>query len=224
MLAAMPALAYADILRVVPTDKEHTGMAIITEATSELTATVTANGKTVADVWLVLIVDQATYAGLNSITLSGTDGPTSIDTSDPWSAALTSGRLPEENDPHVVPIPYPGCTVPQTNYQVAAVISQMSQVHEDVISVRYILVYGFDWVDKQNNRVFTVTVESSTRVNMLVLGQGIEGETDVLNENTPFSGSTLMVPEVGTLLLGLGALAGFALFITLRRKSQKLPL
>jgi hypothetical protein len=193
-------------------------MAIITGTSSELSVYL-APDETVTEGWLVLVVDETTYSGLNGITISGTDGPSSISESDSWSDPVTSGRIPVAVDTHFVgPETYPGCENPATNYQVSAVISQMQQIYPDVTSVRYILVYAFDSVTN-TPQTFSIEVDS-TRVNMLVLAQGVEGDSLVLNENSPFSGSTLVIPEVAPIFLGVAAFGAFGVFLLTTRKSM----
>lgn len=111
---------------------------------------------------------------------------------------------------------YPGCTQ-QTQFSVGAILSQMSQVYPTT-SVRYVLVYAFSSIDT-SPKTFTVTV-SSPHINLLILAQGRSGSllTDPLNSNTPFSGSTLVVPELGPILLALASFSALALYAVKRRK------
>jgi hypothetical protein len=210
-----PVIVFADNIRVTPVGELHTGMAIITGSPANLETNST-NGKTINEVWLIFIVDGDTYTSLNTITITGTEGPNTLDKND-FSDPVSSGRIPQASDTNYkLPQTYPGCKTPQTNYQVSAILSQMAQVHTKPTSVRYVLVFAFSSVDG-TPKPFTVTVDS-THINVLILAQGKDGETTVLNENSPFSGSSLVIPEPATVLAALASFAAFAIYAGKRRK------
>jgi len=218
LVLIIPAVALADNLRVTPEGGAHTGMAIITGNPALLEAYAT-TGKTIEKVWFIIIIDEATYADLSQITISLTDFPTTLSKSD-FSDPVSSGKIPKADgtDPYKGPNSYPGCTTPQTQYQVEAIRDQMGQVHTKPNSVRYVLVYGFDQVDDvPSNGAFTVTIDAPY-INVLVLAQGINGEETLLNQNSPFSGSTLIIPELSTVLTALASFAALALYIRKYRK------
>jgi hypothetical protein len=223
ILTALPMTVFGqgDVIRVVPVGQPHTGMAIITESPADLHINVTTEEKTAHDVWLLFVIDEATYEGLVNITIDGTDGPDVLENEDftgvppedhPSKIPLTDDKNYVDNDKE-----YPGCT-DQTRYNVNAILSQMSQVYPTT-SIRYVLVYGFDTVNSAGCD-FTVTVNSKTHINVLVLAQGrINGEPgDSLNSNSPFSGSTLIVPELGTILIASASFGALAFYALRRRK------
>lgn len=223
VLMALPMLVFAaggDVIRVVPVGEPDTGMAIITSdepATLEIHVT-NAQKSPVNEVWLLFVIDEDTYNGLTNIIIDDTDGPTTVLKADFTGGPVSSGQRPLEDDTNDLPNgEYPGCTS-QTQWSVPAIRDQMSQVHPKPSSVRYVLVYGFASIDT-SPKAFTVTVVSS-HVNVLVLAQGrVEGEADdPLNSNSPFSGSTLIIPELGTVLLALASFSAFALYSFKRRK------
>jgi len=215
-IALVPAIVFADNVRVTPEGEPHTGMAIITGNPAILEAYAT-TGKTIEEVWFIIIVDEDTYADLSGITIALTDFPTTLSKSDFSTTPVSSGKIPLASDPNYVgPTSYPGCQTPQAQYQVQAILDQMGQVHPKPTSVHYVLVYGFDSVDDTPSP-FIVTVDS-THVNVLILAQGKKGETTLLNQNSPFSGSTLIIPELTTILTALASFAAFALYTGKRRK------
>lgn len=217
-MVLMPAIVFADNVRVTPEGEPHTGMAIITGNPAILEAYAT-TGKTIEEVWFIVIVDEDTYADLSSIEIALTDFPTTLIKSE-FSGPVSSGKIPEADgtDPNKGPDPYPGCTTPQTQYQVQAIRDQMGQVYAKPDSVRYVLVYGFEEVDDvPSHGMFTVTV-NAPHINVLILAQGINGEDTLLNQNSPFSGSTLIIPELATILTALASFAALALYAGKRRK------
>lgn len=215
-IALAPAIVFADNVRVTPEGEPHTGMAIITGSPASLEAYAT-TGKTIEEVWFIIIIDNDTYNNLNTITIAGTDGPNTLSQTDFTGGPVSSGKIPLASDTNSVPPgAYPGCETPEAQYEVQAILDQMGQVHPKPTSVRYVLVYGFDSVDDTPSS-FIVIVDS-THVNVLILAQGKEGETLVLNQNSPFSGSTLIIPELATILTALASFAAFGLYTGKRRK------
>lgn len=217
-IALVPATVLADNIRVTPEGGTETSMAIITGNPAILEAYAT-TGKTVEEVWFIIILDEDTYSDLSGITIDLTDFQTTLSKND-FSDPVSSGKIPKADgtDPNKGPDFYPGCTTPQTQYQVQAIRDQMGQVYAKPGSVRYVLVYGFDEVDDvPSHGMFTVTV-NAPHINVLILAQGINGEDTLLNQNSPFSGSTLIVPELATILTALASFAAFALYTGKRRK------
>ncbi|MGD0494770.1 MAG: hypothetical protein ABSB28_01865 [Candidatus Bathyarchaeia archaeon] len=231
LVLASPMVAFAaqDQIRVIPVGSSDTGMARITTSSASLEIFVTSSNKNKTNVWLFIALDDATYNGLTSITLSGTQGPATLTKSSFTSIALSGGgKVPLTNDGNYTGDghTYPGCA-DNARWTVSAIISQMQQVYSAANSIHYGLVYGFDKITTVP-QAFTVTV-NAPHINVLVLAQGLsEGATTAstittltvipLDSNSPFSGSTLVVPEVGTILAAIASLGAFGLYISKRRK------
>jgi hypothetical protein len=222
VLLASPIVVFAagDVIRVVPVGKPETGMAIITSSPASLQLFVTSAQQPRSDIWLLFLIDEATYNGLTTITLSGTEGPATIAKGQFTTVTVNSGKLPLESDGNYTGgvHTYPGCTK-QTRWSVSAILSQMSQLFATT-SVRYLLVYAFDSINT-TPKPFTVTV-NSPHINVLVLAQGRDGGKagDPLNSNSPFSGSTLITPELGPIVLSLASFGAFAVYAIKRKKQN----
>jgi len=218
-IVAVNADPEATVIRVVPVGEPHTGLAIITDTTPAfLKINVTSGAHSpMYDVWLLFVVDSDTWDNLNSISITGTDGPTTIVKGD-FSGALSSSslKIPGTADTNCLPPSgYPGC-IPQIQYELGAILSQMSQVYATT-TVYYVLVYAFDMITYPTEEFFSVTVDS-THVNVLILAQGTEVDGNPLTNNSPFSGSTLVILELGPVLLALASFSAFALYAVKRRK------
>jgi hypothetical protein len=217
-ILALPTAVFAagDVIRVVPAGSLDGTMAIITSSPADLEISVTSGQQPRTNIWLLFVIDIDTYNGLGTITIGGTDGPTTLSKSD-FTGVPSNNKIPKTNDDNYVGNGhiYPGCTQ-QTQYNVNAIKTQMSQVYPTT-SIRYVLVYGFSSINT-SPKSFTVEVDSS-HVNLLILAQGRAGSlpTDPLDSNSPFSGSSLVVPELVPILLSLASFSALALYAVKRR-------
>ena len=224
-ITAVAANPEATVIRVVPVSEPHTGWAIITDSPAFLQINVTtAAHSPINDVRLLFVIDHDTYVNLNSINTTGTDWDTTLYPTDFTGGPLSSDgstKIPETNDTNWEgPHPYPGC-IHQTQYELGAILSQMSQVYATTM-VHYVLVYAFDSIST-SEKYFTVNVDS-THINVLILAQGRHGgeAEDPLTNNSPFSGSTLLVPQLAPVLLALASFSAFALYAVKRRNISHL--
>lgn len=148
-ILVLPTAVFAagDVIRVVPAGSSDGTMAIITSSPADLEISITSGQQPRINIWLLFVIDIDTYNGLGTITISGTDGPTTLSKSD-FTGVPSNNKIPLTNDGNYVGIvghTYPGCTQ-QTQYNVDAIKSQMSQVYPTT-SIRYVLVYGFSSIN-----------------------------------------------------------------------------
>jgi hypothetical protein len=221
IMAMVPATVFAsggDVIRVVPVGSSDTGSAIITGNPASLDFFVTSPQKPASNIWLLLIIDDDTYNNLAQVTLTGTDGPGVVTKAD-FAGTPADSKIPAASDTHYVGATYPGCTT-QTQYQVNAILDQMSL--SAGTSLHYVLIFAFDNANITPQQ-FNINVQTTApnHVKMLILAQGSidQDECDPLNSNSPFSGSTFVVPELGTILLVTASFAGLALYGYKRKKN-----
>ena len=217
-IIAVSAAPDSAVIRLVPVGEPHTGMAIMTESPTQLEISVTNEPHSPTyNVSLIFLIDEDTYDALNTITITNTDWPTTLTKASFTGGPVSSGKLPEASDTNWVgPYSWPGCSAPNNQYEVSAILSQMSQVYPTT-AVRYMIVYAFDSITT-SPKLFDVEADS-THINVLILAQGrLTNPEGLLTERSPYTGSTLVVFELGPLVLALASFSALALYALKRRK------
>jgi len=218
ILSALPVLfVLADPManiKIWPEGAVHTGEPIVTTNPADMMIYTTSEPQAAHNVWVLLVLNEETYNGLNYINVNGviyTKGEFKIPTTDwiPLEAPGSEGSG------------YPGCNSHE-QYRViagggAAGIKDKLGTTGDVY---YCIKHVFDYVDTTAIE-FTITFYgSSTDLKILVLALGRTNEpyTDPFDNRSSYSGSTLIVPELATILLATASLSVFGLYTLKRRK------
>jgi len=180
-------------IRVIPVGGVHTGEPIITKSPANIIIFSTSGAHSpITNVWLILSINKDTYDHLVSII---TDITTSFAKSD-FAEAVEAKIPPEAASP-----PYPGS---KDQYEVSAI--------KDALGTTDKIYYAYKAFDistiTTTPQTFTLTVNAPgvTKMRVLVLAIGYDESLDtkgdgVFNQKTPYSGSTLVIPEIATLAL-----------------------
>ena len=195
-------------IKIVPEGSIHTGEPLVTETPANLLIYSTGHSP-IENVWLLMVMDETTYNGLDNITTTlGVTVP-KLD----FELVTTSWLPPFEPDP-----PYPGSCV---RYQVSAIKDKIGTTG----NVYFAVVHILDEITTTPTP-FTLTVNletpTSVRVLLIALGRYNKVPPDCLlpfNEGSPYSNSTLVVPELETILLITAPLCALGAY-AIRRKRK----
>jgi len=193
-------------IKIVPEGSIHTGEPLVTETPANLLIYSTGHSP-IENVWLLIVMDEATYNGLDDITTLGVTVPKSD-----FELVTTSWLPPFKPDP-----PYPGSYV---RYQVSAIKDKIGTTG----NVYFAVVHILDEITTTPTS-FTLTVNletpTSVRVLLIALGRYNRVPTDCtlpFNEGSPYSNSTLVVPELETILLLTAPLCALGVYTIKRRR------
>lgn len=195
-------------IKIVPEGSIHTGEPLVTETPANLLIYSTGHSP-IENVWLLMVMDEATYNGLDGITTTlGVTVPKSD-----FELVTTSWLPPFEPDP-----PYPGSCV---RYQVSAIKDKIGTTGKVYFAVVHILD---EITTTPTSFTLTVNLETPTSVKVLLiaLGRYNKVHTDCLlpfNEGSAYSNSTLVVPELETILLITAPLCALGAY-TIKRKRK----
>jgi hypothetical protein len=185
---------------------------VTTSNPTEMMIYVTAYEQRISSAWVLLVLNTETYNGLDHIDVAGVNY-----IPDDFRVA-TENKLPLEAADSEFP-GYPGCENYLT-YSVGAVADKVGGG-----DVYYAVKKVFDYEISTTPVYFTIThYGTSTNLRILVLALGRETETGSgkFNNHSSFSGSTLIVPELATILLATASLSVFGLY-KLKRKKENYP-
>jgi len=193
----------ASQIRVIPVGGSHTGEPIVTSSPAQLI--IFSESQTpIEKVWLILTINEDTFNHLTSITAHSTPFAKS-DFNEP-----TQDKIP----PEAASGPYPGCQQGD-RYEVSAIKDKLGTSGKVYYSYK---AFSISTVTT-TIQTFTLTVNAPgvTNMKVLVLANGYYAKLDEagdnkLNEKTPYSGSTLVIPEPATLFIILASFAAFGLF------------
>jgi hypothetical protein len=196
---------------------------IVTLNPADMQIYVTTAKNRISSAWILLVLNQETYNGLDNIEVD------SVKYFQSDFKKATESKIPlEEEDSEFVG--YPGCEEP-LQHQIDAVKDKLDAKGEDVY---YAIKEVFDYEISTTPVEFTITYHgSSADLKILVLAFGREVLTsfarDTLtgteppcpfNNRSSFSGSSLIVvPELATIVLATASLSVFGLYM-LKRKNK----
>ena len=199
-------------IKIVPEGSVHTGEPLLTDTPANLLIYSTGHSP-IENVWLLMVMDETTYNGLDNITTTlGVTVPKSD-----FKLVTTSWLPPFLPDPSTDP-PYPGSYV---RYQVSAIKDKIGTTG----NVYFAVVHILDEITTTPTH-FTLTVNletpTSVRVLLIALGRYNKVPTDCtlpFNEGSPYSNSTLVVPELETILLITASFCALGVY-TIKRKRK----
>jgi len=200
-------------IRVIPVGGGHTGEPIVTGSPSDLW--IFAVGHTpIKNIWFIIVLNDATYSNLVEIDINGvTFVPgdfTEID-----STASDAFKIPPD-----LPLLDGVGILSGDKYNAGSLRDKLDANGE---SIWY--ACEDSGIDEITTSPTTLTVEVDSpgcddiKALILAVGQYYPtGATGPFNESTPYSGSTLVVPELSTIILALSSFGAFALYTVKRRK------
>ena len=206
---AMP--APATNIKVWPVGTVESEEPVATTSPADMMIYVTSYEQRITSAWILLVLNQETYDGLDhievaSVTYNPSDFHVATEDKIPLRAAGSEGAG------------YPGCEG-YLQYPIGAVKDWVGATGEDVY---YAVKKVFDFEIDTTPVFFTIThYGTSTDLKILVLALGRETETGLegpFNNHSSFSGSTLIVPELATILLATASLSVFGLYKLKRKK------
>ena len=181
-------------IKIVPEGSVHTGEPLLTDTPANLLI-YSVGHSPIENVWLLIVIDENTYNSLNTIT-------TSLNVTVPKSdfeLVTTSWLPPFLPDPSTDP-PYPGSCV---RYQVSAIRDKIGTTGD----LYFTCVHLLDEITTTpTSFTLTVNLNTPTQVKALLLGLGRYDKKTIdcilpFNEGSAYSNSTLVVPELETILL-----------------------
>lgn len=206
-LALCVSVAKADNVRVIPVGGIHTGEPIVTTSPADIEIFSTSHTP-ITNVWLVLIVDQNTYDHLVDI-MAHTTQFLKADFAMPAESKIP----PEEASGS-----YPGT---EDQYNVATVKDKMATSGNVYYAYKAFSISTITTVPQ----TFTLTVNApgADSLKVLVLANGYYAQLDnkgngKLNQSTPWSGSTFVVPEPATIALIASSFGALGIFAVKRKK------
>jgi hypothetical protein len=207
---AMP--APATNIKIWPVGTTESEEPVVTTSPAEMMIYVTAYEQRISSAWVILVLNTETYNGLDHIEVAGVNyNPGDF-------KVVENGFIPLE-EKGSEGAGYPGCEGYLT-YGSGAVRDWVGEVDtgEDAY---YAIKEVFGPIDT-TPVYFTIThYGTSTELRILVLAVGREVETGLegkFNNRSSFSGSTLIVPELATILLATASLSVFGLYKLKRKK------
>ena len=211
-------------LRVIPVGSTETGAARITYTPADLMIYVTtAQHSPTKNVWLVIVLNQPTYDALDYITAAGVDVSVTFDKARFMLA--TESRIPPEAADGPYDPTYPGCVF-DDQYAIGAIKDQLGAVDQNVY---YAYKFFKDSVmvtpyEFQLTLNFASAIDvSQIKALVLASGRAIPDANDnyyglPFDIHTPYSGSTLVVPELTPILLALSPFVALGLYAIKRKK------
>jgi len=232
ILAAVPlVVAMPDpfaTLRVVPVGSVTTGDPIVTQSPADLMIYVTDGAKQpLTDVWLLFAINEDTY--LNMIKIY-TNTSLTIFPGNFVNVTKTGETKIPPGAPGSYSSAWPGVEAPDDQYGVDSIKSKIG-IPADGDMFYALGDLGGSSGDligpvTTSPQFFKVTVEgpiSNMKVLVMALGYWPEAPNVhpyLLNVHSPFTGSTLIVPELSTVLLALSPFSAFGLY-KIRHKMKK---
>jgi|WetSurMetagenome_2_1015567.scaffolds.fasta_scaffold86847_3 hypothetical protein len=204
-------------LHLVPQESISTGAPVITTnnpTTCDLS--ITANNIKLTSVWLILVIDEATYTGGGSITVQGPVSPSKSVTIDSTNFLIVTGDVPPSSAgtaPNGVDS-YPGCPTNEAYNKVDKQIGG-GKTYYTYIDITGTLT-GSQLLSGFPQKI-TITISGDNVIKVLVLVMGHDANDDSttgLGQRSPYSESTLFVlPEYSLPLIGIcSCFAAFAIY------------
>jgi len=205
----------ARLIRIIPAGGVETGEPIVTGPPFPAELVIFAEGQVpVENIWLIIVLNDDTYQHLIEIEVNGVtfvDGDF-VEILGTESAAFT---IP----PDTPPIDGVGI-LEGDKYNAGSLRDKLGATGESI---------WYAYKDSEIDEIWgtpmplSVTVDSpgcdDLKALILAVGQYYpDGDLGPFNRSTPYSGSTLVVPEIGTLLLAAASFSAFALYALKRRK------
>jgi hypothetical protein len=203
-------------IKVIPIGSTKTGEPIITENPANLTIFYTGNGP-IKNVWLLIVLNEATYNALNQIIINGNQFMNKSD-----FQLVTTKKIPP-------PLPNPDTGYPGSlcQYEVAAI---KDKIKEKGNPIYYGVKFFMNQISKTpTNFTLSVELDSPANLKALVLALGridtkIKGDCGIncvpfkpFNACSSFSNSTFIVPDSATLALTTSSFLGAGGFYLIRR-------
>ncbi len=208
LLFASISIAKADNVRVIPVGGIHTGDPIVTTSPAEIQI-FSSSHTPITNVWLILIMNEDTYDHLTGITADATTFAKS-------DFAEAADKIPPKEPSGS----YPGS---KDQYALGAIKSKLGTSGKAYYAYKAFSISTITTAVQ----TFTLTVNApgATQLRVLVLGNGYYAPLDnkgdgKLNQSTPWSGSTLVVPEVATLAIAASSFGALGLYAIKRGKKQ----
>ena len=223
-------------LVVWPVGATETGEPIVTTSPADLIIYNNDNAHVLIDLWLMLVINKPAFDHLITIATSdtvelsflpehfteieGTESPSHmIPLSLPGSEPPAYGSWPgmEEDDQYDVGSLRSKLGIPKTT---DAEYESMYYAVGDLDSSPGWIDHGPSGLDKTDPEFFTITVDLTAgagdwKVLVLALGYSEDGphtQEGMLNVHSPYTKSTLIVPELQTLVLALAPMAALGLY------------
>jgi hypothetical protein len=190
-------------IKIWPVGTTESEEPVVTTSPVDMMIYVTAYEQRIQSAWVLLVINQETYDGLDHVDVAGVNYYTSD------FNAITENKVP----PKAPDGDYPGCDG-YLQYATGAVKDWVDATGEDAY---YAIKEVFDYIIDDTPVYFTIThYGTSTEFRILVLALGREVLSDPyegpFNNKSSFSGSTLIVPELATILLATASLSVFGLY------------
>jgi hypothetical protein len=198
-------------IKIVPEGSDHTGEPLLTDTPANLLI-YSVGHSPIENVWLLIVIDENTYNSLNTITTSLS---VTVPKSD-FELVTTSWLPPFLPDPSTDP-PYPGSCV---RYQVSAIRDKIGTTGD----LYFTCVHLLDEITTTpTSFTLTVNLNTPTQVKALLLGLGRYDKKTIdcilpFNEGSAYSNSTLVVPELETILLITAPLCALGVYTIKRRR------
>jgi len=199
-------------VRVIPVGGVPNGEPIVTTSPADIQIFSTSHTP-ITNVWLILAVNEDTYDHLTSIAAH----TTTFAKSD--FMEVTEDFIPPEDASGS----YPGCEHGD-QYQVNAIRDKLGIPATESVYYAY-KAFSIDTVTTSiQTFTFAVNAPGVTYLKVLVLANGYYAPLDnptsdgKLNEKTPWSGSTFVVPEPLTLAITLGCVAALGVYGVSRKR------
>ncbi len=206
-------------IKVIPIGSSKTGEPIIAENPANLTIFYTGQGP-IKNVWLLIVLNEATYNALNQIIINGNQFMNKSD-----FQLVTTKEIPPS-----LPNPATGYPGSLCQYEVAAIKDKIKEKGNP-------LYYGVKFFMNQISKTptnFTLSVELDSPANLkaLVLALGridtkCEADFEVncapykpFNACSSFSNSTFIVPDSATLALTISSFLGAGSFYLIKRRKK----
>lgn len=203
-------------IRVIPVGGVHTGGPIVTTNPAEILI-YSQSHTPIENVWIILAINEDTFNHLDNMTAHTTQFGKN-DFTEP-----TEAKIPLEAALGT----YPGCKK-GAQYEVNTIKDKLGTPHTGKI---YYACKNFS-INTITTTIqtftFTANTPGATQPKVLVLANGYYEPHDnpsdhKLNEKTPWSNSTLVVPECcGTLLLTIASFVAFGIYASKTKKKLRL--
>ena len=206
-------------IKVIPVGSTKTGEPIVTTSPANLTIFHTGRGP-IKNVWLLIVLNSPTYNALNQITINDTIFMTKDD-----FELVTTRKIPSILPNHATGYPGSRC-----RYRVSAIKDKMDEKGNHTY---YGCTFFLNEITKTPTD-FTLTLEldpSVSNIKALILALGRYDYCPhsanpewccfhPFNTCSSFSKSTLVIPEVATLVISTAPFGALGLLCKIRRKKK----